>query len=167
MKTSDAPKPGAPPGKPAKQQTFHPIEMHPKRSLRHDERVQSCSPTLIKREETIVEPGVSWGWNEGWSGRAKELIEIGKIEIGKNGKNSKKADGSEWSAERRERIFQQVLARVERARQRRRLLQAFAAGASTVLLVGLLLRLIGVGAPPPARQPELAAQTAIPRLAAE
>ena len=111
---------------------------------------------MIKREETIVEPGVSWGWNEGWSGRAKELIEVGR-----------RPDGPEWSAEHRERIFQQVLARVERARQRRRWLQAFAAGACTVLLVGLLCRLIGVGGPAPARQPELAAQTAIQRLAAE
>jgi hypothetical protein len=135
--------------------------MHPKRSVRHDERVQSCSPTVIKREETIVEPGVSWGWNEGWSERAKELIELGKIELGN------RSNRPEWSAERRERIFQQVLAKVERARQRRRLQQAFAAGACTVLLVGLLLRLIGVGGPAPARHPELASQMALQRLAAE
>ena len=116
---------------------------------------------LFKREEKIVEPGVSWGRNEGWSGRAKELIELGKIEVGR------KSDGSEWSAERRERIFQQVLARVERGRQRRRLLQAFAAGASTVLLVGLLIKLIGVGGAAAERQPELAAKMAVQRLAAE
>jgi hypothetical protein len=116
---------------------------------------------LVKRKETIVEPGVSWGWNEGWSGRAKELIEVGKLELGK------RSDGSEWSAERRERVFQQVLARVERARERRRLLKAYAAGASTVLLVGLLLRMIGLGGPAPARPPELAAQTALQRVAAE
>lgn len=108
-----------------------------------------------------MEPGVSGEWNEGWSERAKELIELGKIEIGK------RADGSEWSAERRERIFQQVLVRVERGRQRRRLLQAFAAGASTVLLVGLLLKLIGVGGPGAERQPELAAKVSAQRLAAE
>ena len=108
-----------------------------------------------------MEPGVSWGRNEGWSGRAKELIELGKIELGRT------PDGSEWSAERRERIFQQVLARVERGRQRRRLLQAFAAGASTVLLVGLLIRLIGIGGPAAERQPELAAKMATQRLAAE
>jgi hypothetical protein len=116
---------------------------------------------LAKRKETIVEPGVSWGRNEGWSGRAKELIEVGKLELGK------RSESSAWSAERRERVFQQVLARVERARERRRLLKAYAAGASTVLLVGLLLRMIGVGGPAPARQPELAAQTAVQRLAAE
>lgn len=103
-----------------------------------------------------MEPGVSWGWNEGWSERAKELIELGR-----------RSDGAEWSAERKERIFQQVVARVETGRQRRRLLQAYAAGASTVLLVGLLLKLIGVGTAAPARQPELATETAIQRLAAE
>jgi len=134
--------------------------MRSKRSIRHDEGVQSCSLTLIKREETIVEPGASWGSNEGWSERATELIELGKIELGS------RSDRSEWNAERKERIFQQVLARVERTRQRRRLLRAYAAGASTVLLVGLLLRLIGVVGPAPARQPELA-QTAIQRLAAD
>jgi hypothetical protein len=116
---------------------------------------------LVKREETIVEPGVSWGTNEGWSERAKELIELGKSELGK------RSNGSAWNAERRERIFQQVLARIERGRQRRRLLQAYAAGVSTVLLVGLLLRLVGVGGSAPVRQPDLAAQTTLQRLAAE
>jgi hypothetical protein len=116
---------------------------------------------LVKREEMILEPGVSWGRNEGWSGRAKELIELGKIDLGR------KSDASEWSAERRERIFQQVLARVERGRQRRRLLQAFAAGASTVLLVGLLIKLIGVGGPAAERPPELASKIAAQRLATE
>ena len=92
-----------------------------------------------------MEPGVSWGWNE----------------------LDKRSAGSEWSAERRERIFQQVLAKVERARERRRLRKAFAAGASTVLLVGLLLRLIGVGGPALVRLPELAGHPAVQRLAAE
>jgi hypothetical protein len=110
---------------------------------------------LVKREEMIVEPGDSWEWNEGWTGRAKELIEIGK-----------RSEGSEWSAERRERILQQVLVRVEKARERRRLLRAFAAGASTVLLVGLLLRLVGVGGPVQVHKPDLAAATTVQRLAA-
>jgi len=102
-----------------------------------------------------VKPGDSWGWNESWTGRAKELIELGK-----------RSEGSEWNAERRERILQQVLVRVESARERRRLLQAFAAGASTVLLVGLLLRLVGAGGPAQVRKPELAGATAVQRLAA-
>ena len=103
-----------------------------------------------------MERGGSWGRSEGWSGGAKELIEFGK-----------RSDGSEWSAERRERIFQQVLARVERGRERRRLVRAFAAGASAVLLVGVLIKLIGVGGPAADRQPELATKMAIQRLAAE
>jgi len=129
--------------------------MHPKRLGGHDGVGQSCSPTLVKREEMIVKPGDSWGWNESWTGRAKELIELGK-----------RSEGSEWNAERRERILQQVLVRVESARERRRLLQAFAAGASTVLLVGLLLRLVGAGGPAQVRKPELAGATAVQRLAA-
>ena len=102
-----------------------------------------------------MEPGDSSGWNESWTGRAKEMIGTGK-----------RSDGSEWSAERRERILQQVLARVERARERRRLLQAFGAGASTVLLVALLLRLIGVGGPAQEHKLELAGKSAVQRLAA-
>lgn len=43
----------------------------------------------------------------------------------------------------------------------------FAAGASTVLLVGLLVKLIGVGGPAAERQSELAAKVAVQRLAAE
>ena len=102
-----------------------------------------------------MESGDSSGWNESWTGRAKELIQIGK-----------RSEGSEWDAERRERILQQVLARVERARERRRLLQAFGAGASTVLLVALLLRLIGVGGPAQEHKLELAGKSAVQRLAA-
>jgi hypothetical protein len=110
---------------------------------------------LDEREEMIVEPGDSWEWDEGWTGRAKEVIETGK-----------RSDGPEWSAERRERILQQVLARVERARERRRLLRAFAAGASMVLLVGLLLRLVGLGGPVQGRKLELVGTAAVQRLAA-
>jgi hypothetical protein len=102
-----------------------------------------------------VEPGDSLEWNESWTGRAKELIEVGK-----------RSEGSEWSAERRERILQQVMVRVESGRKRRRMLRAFAAGASAVLLVGLLLRLVGVGGPAQVRKPELVGATAVQRLAA-
>jgi len=123
---------------------------------------------LVKREEMIVEPGVSRGRSqncsedpsegrsEDWSKKARELLELGK-----------RTDRSEWTAERRERIFQQVLARVARARERRRLMQAFAAGASTVLLVGLLLRLMGIGGPTAERRPELAGKMAVQPLAAD
>jgi hypothetical protein len=111
---------------------------------------------LGKREETIVEPGVRGGWNEEWSEKAKVLIELGR--------SSARA---QWSAERREHIFRQVLARVDKARERRRLFQAFAAGASTVVLVGLLLGLIGLASPAQGRRPELAGTIAIQRLAAD
>jgi hypothetical protein len=110
---------------------------------------------LVKNEETIVEPEVSWGWNESWSGRAKELIEIGK-----------RSARSEWSADRRQQILQLVLARVERGRARRRLLKAFGAGVSMVVLVALLLRLLGAGGPAPERKPELVVKTAVQGLAA-
>jgi hypothetical protein len=102
-----------------------------------------------------VESGDSWGRGEGWA-RVKELIEF-----------VKRSNGSEWNAERRERILRQVLARTERARERRRLVHAFSAGASTVLVVGLLLRLIGVGWPTQERQAALVCKIAAQRLAAE
>jgi hypothetical protein len=74
----------------------------------------------------------------------------------------------EWSAERRERFWQEVLERAERDRQRRRVRRAFAAGAGTVLLVGLLLRLIGaVASPLVCPSPELAGKTPVGQLAAE
>jgi len=79
-----------------------------------------------------VEPGIGLERGEGWS-RVVALTEA-----------VRRQDWSEWTSERRERIFQRVLAGVEKNRRRRRSLRAFAAGAATVLLVGLLLRLIGV-----------------------
>ena len=74
---------------------------------------------------------------------------------------------SEFSAERRARILQNVLARVEKDRERRRLVRAFAAGASTVLVVGLLLKLITGIAAPARPSPELAGTTPVHRSAAE
>lgn len=96
-----------------------------------------------------------WGRGEGWA-RVEELIELGK-----------RSDGSEWNAERREQILQRVLARTEKARERRRLVHAFAAGASTIVVVGLLLRLIGVGWPAQRRQADLVDKIAAQRLAAD
>lgn len=96
-----------------------------------------------------------WGRGEGWA-RVKELIECGT-----------RSNGSERNAERRERILQQVLARTERVQERRRLVHAFAAGASTVFVVGLLLRLIGVGWPTQERQTDPVCKMGAQRLAAE
>ena len=105
-----------------------------------------------------MEPGDTWGRGEGWA-NVKELIEFGK-----------RSDGSEWNAERREQILQRVLARTERARERRRLVHAFAAGASTIVVVGLLLRLIGVGWPTQRRQADVVgkiARSVSPPISAE
>ena len=81
-----------------------------------------------------MEPGNSWGRGEGWLNVA-HLIDL-----------AKKADASEseweWDAERRDQILQRLLARIEKDRQRRQVMRAFAAGASTVLVIGLLARLI-------------------------
>jgi len=78
-----------------------------------------------------------------------------------------KPDDVQFSAERRERIIQNVLARVAKDRERRRVVRAFAAGASTVVVVGLLLKLISGIAAPASSSPELAGTTAAHRSAAE
>ena len=60
-----------------------------------------------------------------------------------------------------------VPARTERARERRRLVNAFAAGASTIVVVGVLLRLIGVGWATQRRQVDVVDKIAAQRLAAD
>ena len=70
-----------------------------------------------------------------------------------------KPDEVELGAERRARILHNVLARVEKDRERRRLARAFAAGASTVVVVGLLLKLISGIAAPARSSPEFADTT--------
>ena len=103
-----------------------------------------------------MELGNAWGRGEGWS-NVVALIDM-----------ARKPDASDWDAERRDRILQQVLARVEKDRQRRQVLRAFAAGASTVLVIGLLAKLItGVVAPAAPSSGELAGKTPSHRLAAE
>jgi len=77
-----------------------------------------------------VEPGNSWGRGEGWS-NVVHLIDLART-----------PDASDWDAERRDRILQRVLVRIEKDRQRRQVMRAFAAGASTVLIIGLLAKLI-------------------------
>ena len=79
-----------------------------------------------------MEPGIGWERGEGWL----KIVALTEA--------TRQQDWSEWTSERRERILQRVLAGLEKKRQRRRALRAFAAGAVTVVLVGLLLRLIGV-----------------------
>ena len=77
-----------------------------------------------------MEPGNSWGRGEGWS-NVVHLIDLART-----------PDASDWDAERRDRILQRVLVRIEKDRQRRQVMRAFAAGASTVLIIGLLAKLI-------------------------
>jgi hypothetical protein len=73
------------------------------------------------------------GWRRGEGGPSvEELIEF-----------AKRSNRSEGHAEHRERILQRVLARIEREREWRRLVHAFAAGASAVLLIGFLCLLVG------------------------
>jgi len=118
--------------------------------------VEAAVQTQVNNEEKIVEPGNSWGRGAGWSS-VMTLIEL-----------ARKPDTREFSAERRDRILQQVLLRVERERERRRVLQGFAAGASAVLAAALLLKLISGGAAPPAQSsPELAGNAAAHRLVVE
>jgi len=103
-----------------------------------------------------VEPGDSWGYGE-QSSNVRALLAL-----------ARKPDDSEWTAIHRERILQGVLARLEKDRQRRRVMRAFAAGASTVLVAGLLLKLITGGIASPARSaPELADKAPSHRLATE
>jgi hypothetical protein len=103
-----------------------------------------------------VESVNSWEKGEGWS-QVKALIELAREE-----------EASEWTAARRQRILHGVLERMEKDRERRRVTRAFAAGASTVLLAGLLLRLVSGVSPWLVRSaPELAGKQVSPRLAAE
>lgn len=77
-----------------------------------------------------MEPGNSWGRGEGWLNVA-HLIDL-----------AKKPDAADCDAERRDRVLQRVLVMVEKDRQRRQVMRAFAFGASTVLIIGLLAKLI-------------------------
>jgi hypothetical protein len=79
----------------------------------------------------------------------RELIEAAKT-----------IEGPGWDAARREQFLRRCLARAEKERERRRVMRAFATGASIVLLAGLLLHLAG-GFPALARPaPELAGKVA-------
>ena len=99
------------------------------------------TPRLEKMSESpgsdvpiIVEPGKSRGRGEGGGDRSADVWKL--IEL------ARRPEGEEWTAERRERVYQRVLARVEEERERRRVRRVFAAGVCGVLLVGLVLRLI-------------------------
>ena len=102
-----------------------------------------------------MEPGNSWYGGEGWSDVAA-MIEL-----------AKQAPAPYVSEEQRARIIQQVLARVQENRERRRVRRAFVAGAAAILLLGLALKLVSVGVPW-LRAPTEMADKAVPaRSAAE
>jgi hypothetical protein len=82
-----------------------------------------------------VEPGNDWGKGEGWPNVVR-LIEL-----------AKQAPPEPLSQERRAQIIQQVIARVEKNREQRRVRLAFAAGAAAIVVIGLLLKLVSVGVP--------------------
>ena len=91
-----------------------------------------------------METGDSLEHDEGWE-RVKKLIEL-----------AKSAPATPISPERRRRIREKILQRLERdrieqaerQRMRRRVAAAFVAGASTTLLAGLLLKVISGGGLP-------------------
>jgi hypothetical protein len=72
-----------------------------------------------------------------------------------------KPDASGWDEERSERILEQVLGKVEKRRGRRQVMRAFVAGASTVVLAVLVLRMVGVELPWPTRPSVVAADKAV------
>ena len=76
-----------------------------------------------------VERGVEWA-------SVERLIEL-----------ARRAHRTELSPARRARLRDEMLLRWEEERNRRRTARAFVAGASTVLLAGLLLRLVSGGLP--------------------
>jgi hypothetical protein len=101
---------------------------------------------------------------EEWE-KVKRLIEL-----------ARNAHRTELTPERKQRIRQALverferapIERLERARSRRRFAGAFVAGASTMLLVGLLLRLVGGGLPWVGQDSaELARKQAAPQIVAE
>jgi hypothetical protein len=65
------------------------------------------------------------------------------------------------SPERRARIIQQIMVRVEANREQRRVRRAFVAGAAAILVVGLVLKLVSIGVPW-LRSPAEVADTAVP-----
>jgi len=100
-----------------------------------------------------VETGTSLEWGEDWA-RIERLIAL-----------ARNAHRTELTSDRKDRIRDRVLIRLERSRDRRRTARAFAAGASTMLLAVLLLKLVSgwVGESPT----ELARKPAVQKAVAE
>lgn len=102
-----------------------------------------------------MDSGIGLERGEGWA-KVEKLIAL-----------ARSAQRTELSPERRERIRQGLLRKLEQNRQRRRVARAFAAGASAMLLAGLLLKIVS-GLPWFARSSSEVAGKSVPRqIAAE
>jgi len=103
-----------------------------------------------------VETGTSLEGGEGWE-RIERLLAL-----------ARSAHRTELSPERREQIREALLDKLARMRERRLMARAFVAGASTMVLVALLLKLVSGALPWGGRSSaELAAKPAVHRLVAE
>ena len=103
-----------------------------------------------------METGTSFEGGEGWE-RVERLLAL-----------ARSAHRTELSQERRERIREELLDKLARMRERRLMARAFVAGASTMVLAALLLKLVSGGMPWAGRSSgELAAKPAVQRLVAE
>jgi hypothetical protein len=103
-----------------------------------------------------VETGTSLEGGEGWE-RVERLLAL-----------ARSAPPTELSQERRERIREALLDRLAKMRERRLMARAFVAGASTMVLAALLLKLV-IGALPWVGRSsgELAAKPVVQRLIAQ
>jgi hypothetical protein len=103
-----------------------------------------------------VEIGTSLEGGEGWE-RIERLLAL-----------ARSAPEPELSQERREQIRAALLDRLARMRERRLMTGAFVAGASTMVLAALLLKLVSGALPWVGRSSgELAAKPAVHRVVAE
>ena len=82
-----------------------------------------------------MERGSEWGRSQGWLA-VSPLIEM-----------VKKENEATKGVDRRAEIVERMVARLEENRSRRRVRRAFAAGAASVLVAGLLAKLTLVGMP--------------------
>jgi predicted phage gp36 major capsid-like protein len=85
---------------------------------------------LVRERSTSVDTGNSLERGEEWA-RVERLIAL-----------ARSAHRTELSPERRAEIREKLLLRWEREQNRRRTVRAFLAGASTTLVVGLLVQLV-------------------------
>ena len=108
---------------------------------------------MVHNEERILEPGNSRG--DAGRGRFKGYSVEVLIEAARD------PEVWGWDEARRARAFQRIMGVVEKRRERRLLARAFAAGATVMLVAGLLLRLAGVEVLGPTRLPVALGEKAV------